>query len=423
MRRSDASRAVLTLALCAILTATVAAQDTRVAPAPDSRPAVARLDGHGRLLIRGRPTFIHGWYSDGNIDRLRRLAAGPFNTVLDYGLSARPVDESRRYLDEAARLGVHVIACLADVYPGAPHRTSLGAWTGNDAIADGLVTALRDHPAIIAWYTNDELPLEKHTDIVDFTRRIRALDPSRPLLTVHEHTPLCGVFADTADIMGIDHYPIPQHGPAAVGSYVDATRGVTPTPKPVWAVLQNFAWYQHTTPRLPLIAGDQLTERARLPHPDEWTASRPPTTDEVCAMNYVALAHGAQGLLWWCLYNLDFLPDHAERWQAACRIGAEVKVLEPFLLADTARRLTWSDPRVHAIERVVGGVRVIIAVNVSAEPVRASVACEGPTTPPAASGATAATVMFEDRRCAVDGGKLTDFFSPLARHVYRLPGN
>lgn len=406
------------------------AQDpaTRPAASPAARDPVATLDARGRLVVRGRPVFVHGWYSDGSVERLRRLADGGFNAVLDYGMTARPIEATRGYLAEAERLGIHVIACLNDVHPSAAYRTSLGPWRGNAEILAGVVGVVKESPAVVAYYNNDERDDALRGEIEAYAARIRELDPSRPQLSVHERPEACGVFRGSAEIFGFDHYPIPQHGPGAFGERFDAARAALGAGPPLWAVLQNFAWYQHApTPETPVVAGDLATERARLPTPAEWTRGRPPTADEARAMQYVALVHGAQGLLWWCLYNLDFLPDRAERWEAARRLGAEVRALEPYLLADEGARATWTDPRIRAaLKRGPDGRRVLLAVNVAAEPVRASVRlgpAEGPTTRPGTpAGAAPSTVevLFEDRRAAVADAVLTDFFAPYGRHVYRL---
>ena len=437
------------------------AQDSKPASAPTTRPdsgptpvalptpppppsPVATIDAEGRFLVRGKPVFINGWYSDGDPGRLRRLADGGFNAVLDYGLTARPVAATRAYLAEAERLGVMVIAAVHDVYPSATHRNELGEWKGNDQILTGVMGVLRGSPAVVAYYVHDELSVEKLAEMQGFSRRVRELDPTRPLVLVHETPALCGVFGDTADVFGIDHYPIPKDGPGAFAPVFDAARASLDARRPLWAVLQNFAWYQHRTALPPVVAGDQTTERARLPMPAEWTANRPPTRDETRAMHYVALARGAQGLLWWCLYNLDFLPDRAERWEDAVRLSAETNALAPYLLGADGPPVVWSDPRVLArIKRLPDGRRILIAVNTAPEPVRvvatvdpdvaaAAAAASRPdsraTTRPESAPATpqrpASTrsidVLFESRLVRVVDGALIDFFAPYERHVYRL---
>jgi hypothetical protein len=405
----------LTAAACFVLAVCGPARPQNAAsrPAPASRPAVATFDAHGRFLMRGSPVFVHGWYSDGDPGRLRRLAAAGFNAVLDYGLTARPAAATRAYLAEAERLGVMVFAAVHDVRPTAPYRTEWEGVRGNDAILAAAVDLVRASPAVVAYYVHDELGDDLLPEMRGFRARLRALDPTRPHLVVHEFPRSLGVFAETGDVFGVDHYPIPREGPAAFARYVDAARAALGPSRPLWAVPQNFGWYQHRRPQATFVAGDAPSERARLPHGDEWRANRPPTREEARALLYVALARGAQGVLWWCLYNLDFLPDRAERWDDAARLGAEVATLAPYLLATDGGFVAWSDPRILSIEkRAADGARILIAVNASDEPVRADA-------PWAGVGAGPHEVLFEDRRIAVGEGRLVDFFAPYARHVYR----
>ncbi len=374
---------------------------------------VVSLDRYGRIVRGGKPVFVLGWYSDGNLDRLRRIGRSPFNAVLDYGLTARPIAVTKRYLSEARRLGVAVIMCVNDVYPSAKYRTRLGPWKGNAAILKGVVETFRDDPAVLAWYNNDELPFKLADEARSYYRTIKRLDPNHPQLMVHYKKGGLRAFEGAADIFGLDHYPIPKSGPVSVAEALDRARSEVKPPAPVWAVLQDFAWYQHRKPEEPVVPGDFDTPRARLPTPGEWKAGRPPSREEVRAMTYLALVHGAQGILYWCLYNLDYLPDRAERWEDACAIAREIMALEEVLLAPGGRRVAWSSSAIHALRKDYGGDAYILAVNASSEPVRARL--KG--FPRAVSKAQ---VLFEKRKVGVSGGVLTDFFPPFGRHVYRM---
>ncbi|MBN1420926.1 MAG: hypothetical protein JXP34_19300, partial [Planctomycetes bacterium] len=342
--------------------------------------------------------------------KLEKLAGTPFNCILDYGMTARPVEEIRAYLDAAETCGIKVIFCVNDVYPSATHRQRLGDWVGNDAIIRGIVTTFRDHPALIAWYNNDELPIEKVPEIEGYYRTIRELDPGHPQLIVHYKRGSWGAFIDAADVIGVDNYPIPGNPVTAVADALAAARDEIGGKKPVWAVLQDFAWYQHRDVVQPVVPGDRSTPRARIPAPAEWEKGRPPTLDEVRAMSYLSLIEGAKGILYWCLYNLDYLPDRAERWADALRVAKEIEALAPVLLDTAGQPVKTSDPGVRAILKRHGGRRYLIAVNGTAKPLR--VTFEFDRQP------ERATVLFEERTVQAFQGKLVDFFPPLGRHVY-----
>jgi hypothetical protein len=400
--------ATLSLAVAAVCLQAAGAQTP---PPPPAR--VAEVDGEGRLLVRGVPTFLHGWYSDGDPGRLERLAAAGFDAVLDYGLTARPLAATRRYLDRAQALGIHVIGCLNDVYPSARYRTSLGSWEGNAAILEGVITALRDHPAIIAWYNNDELPEALAPEIRAYSSRIRELDPSRPQLLVHDRPEALPAFLDTAELFGIDRYPIPMHRPGAVVTALRQSRDAVGA-RPLFAVLQDFAWYQHHPVQEPRWGDPLASDRARLPTAEEWEQGRPPSEAETRAMLHLALVEGAGGVLWWSLYNLEFLPDRAERWAAATRLAAEVRSIAPALTGATVPVPVQGTGILAAI-RCTEATAVLIVVNASDEPRRATLEL-----PAGFVGPREIEVLFEDRRVPAEEGRIRDFFAPLARHVYRL---
>ncbi len=369
------------------------------------------IDQHNRLIVDGKPFFPLGFYGGRNLEDLRAMADSPFNCVLDYGMTAQDIETTRQYLDEAHRLGMKIIFCVNDLYPSAKYRTKLGDWSGNDAILQGVVTTFREHPALMAWYNNDELPFEKKEEIEGYYRRIKELDPNHPQLMVHYRERSYRTFFDAYDIVGVDVYPIPKNPVTDLSDRLDIAWKEVEGKKPVWAVPQTFAWYQH---REPEDAADTLGRR-RLPMPREWTIGRAPTYDETRAMTYLALIHRAKGIIYWCYYNMSYLPDFVERWHFMKRIGAEVKELFPVLLSpeEMSASTEPANEAIHCLVRVADGKRYLLAVNGSREPHRPSFRLR-------AGVRGTARVKFEDRTVPVKDGLLTDFFAPLAAHVYEL---
>jgi len=374
-------------------------------------PGRCHIDEHNRLIVDGEPFFPLGFYGARDFEHLRAMADSPFNCVLDYGMTAQDIETTRKYLDEAHRLGMKIIFCVNDVYPSAKYRTRLGDWVGNEAILRGVVMTFRDHPAIIAWYNNDELPFEKKEEIEGYYRRIKELDPAHPQLMVHYRPGSYRTFFDAYDIVGVDVYPIPQKPVTELSERIDLAWKEVEGKKPVWAVPQSFAWYQH---RKAEDATDTLGRR-RLPMPSEWTKGRSPTYDETRAMTYLALVHRAKGIIYWCYYNMSYLPDFVERWHFMRRIGAEVKELFPALLSpeEMPVSLEPASEAIHCLMKVADGKRYILAVNGSREPQRPSFRLPAGVSAPV-------KVKFEQRSIPVKDGFLTDFFAPLAAHVYEL---
>lgn len=386
-----------------------------IAFAEDSSHRSARsrctIDEHNRLIVDGKPFFPLGFYGGRSLEHLRAMADSPFNCVLDYGMTAQDIEVTRKYLDEAHRLGMKIIFCVNDVYPSAKYRTKLGDWVGNDAILQGVVTTFRNHPALIAWYNNDELAFEKKGEIEGYYRRIKELDPNHPQLMVHYRPGSYRTFFNAYDIVGVDVYPIPKSPVTDLSDRMDIAWKESESKKPVWAVPQTFAWYQHRKPEDPT---DTLGRR-RLPMPKEWTAGRAPTYDETRAMTYLALVHRAKGIIYWCYYNMSYLPDFLERWHFMKRIGAEVKELFPVLLSPEEMPVSVEpeNEAIHCLIKIADGKRYILAVNGSRKPHRPSFRLpDGASSP--------VKVKFENRSIPVKNGLLTDFFAPLAAHVYEV---
>ena len=104
-----------------VLLATAAALPAQDPPAPAdaSKSPVATIDDAGRLVVRGAPVFVNGWYSDGTIPRLRRLAEGGFNAVLDYGMTARPIEDVKAYSWDRRAQGIEELLLTLQESPGS----------------------------------------------------------------------------------------------------------------------------------------------------------------------------------------------------------------------------------------------------------------------------------------------------------------
>jgi hypothetical protein len=140
-------------------------------------------------------------------------------------------------------------------------------------------------------------------------------------------------YAGVVDAIGCDYYPV-RTGTfdlRSIGKMVDRWDAVG-RGKPVWMVLQAFSWH----PMVP--------ERGRrYPH---FTESR--------FMAYDAIAHGAQGILYW---GSNLIDDPAFR-QSMYTLTSELAALHPFL---TERSLPNVSARVirDLFEPVGLGVRVV----------------------------------------------------------------
>jgi len=363
------------------------------------------VDAANTFHVDGAPFFPIGWYGSVNTQHLAEIAGSPFNCLLAYGTDTTPKSEMVPFLDALQAKGLKLVYCLNDVYPTAEyfaHKTWEGI-EGNDAIAAAVVKAYRDHPAIIAWYLNDEIPHKLVPQLTDYYARIKQADPSRADFIVLCNRSELPYFPDTTDIFGVDPYPIPHDPITRVSSFVDAARAAVKDRQSVWLVPQAFAWYQYNS---------KNPDRGHTPTPEELRSGRAPSYEEGRCMTYLGLIHGAKGLIYYCYYDLRVLPQYAEMWGWMKSIASEVRELTPALVSAEASPVCQAEPPdLHATVRKVGNRYYLLAANPGAVAQNAKFKIKG-------AGSRGASVLFENRSVQLKHGNLQDTFLPLAVHVY-----
>lgn len=287
--------------------------------APGSPPPAAHIDGASRTIVRGKPFFPLGWYFGPGPaardfrDHIDRVAASPFNTIMCYGINSGDADRVRAYLDYLDSKGLKIIYSIKDVFAGTKyfHEPVLG-FRGEEAIVRGIVAAFRDHPALLGWYLNDELPPSMRDRLEARYRLVRELDPGHPTWAVLYQVDELFGYLDTADVLGTDPYPIPAKPVTIASDWAKKTDGVSGGHRPVWMVPQAFDWSHY--------------------HKDR--PGRFPTRDELRVMTYLCLIHGADGLVYYCYHDLLRDPASFEKnWADMSEVGREVRLLEPALVS------------------------------------------------------------------------------------------
>jgi hypothetical protein len=141
-------------------------------------------------------------------------------------------------------------------------------------------------------------------------------------------------------------------------------------------------------------------------------------------MNYLALAKGARGLMYYAsgpeiadTRYADDITIYPRQWTEALKIASEVRHLAPVLAAGkpaTTARLEDAPTAIHFLEIARQGVHTLIAVNVERERVLANWSFDQPVQP---------QVLFEDRVLPGEAQAFTDLFQPLEVHIYQwMPG-
>lgn len=284
------------------------------------RPKVY-IDEHNRTIVDGKPFFPLGWYfgpgpgNEGFQEHIDRVAESPFNTIMCYGINYGGQEKVRAYLDYLHQRGVKLIYSIKDVYEGTRyyHNEQLG-FKGEENIVRGIVTTFRDHPAVLAWYLNDELPLAMRDRLEARQRLVTELDPEHPTWAVLYQVGELFGYLGTADVLGTDPYPVPTKPVTLAGDWTRQSAAASGGKRPLWQVPQAFDWGNYQK--------------------DEADKYRAPTLSEERVMTYLCLINGAHGLIYYSYSDLLRDPLGFERrWADMLLVGKEVKQLEPALIS------------------------------------------------------------------------------------------
>ena len=279
----------------------------------------AYIDRYHRLIVDGQPFFPLGCYFGSAHEREQEIYAdSAFNCLMPYGAI------SREDLDRCQKNNIKVIYSVKDNYgkPGEPSEQEAIERTRQ------TVENLKDHPAIIAWYTNDESPLSMIHQLTQRRDLMEELDPDRPTWVVLNQVDDVRSYIPSFDVVGTDLYPIPYESVDVVANGTEKTRRGVWGQRALWQVPQIFnrASYE-----------DDVEKKKTL---------RSPTLEEIRGMFWMEIAAGANGLIaysWFDLWRMDKTVKEGgrawvrepfwDRWADIKVVASEIANFFPVLLA------------------------------------------------------------------------------------------
>lgn len=219
---------------------------------------------------------------------LPEIAAAGFNLAVSGG-------RNPSYLARAEALGLRVIPYIPLDYMSRE------------------VEKARGERGLLAWYLFDEpdlhrMPPEEYHRLA---KKLRRLDPKRPIFLTVWAPRRYADYMEHCDIFAPNPYPITnveaeKNELRFVALAVDAARAAADG-RPVWAILQAF-WAEPQWPRNP-------------------------TPDELGAMVFMALNHGADGVIYFSYKSGDRpITEHAELFDAIKEINGRIRALRGVLL-------------------------------------------------------------------------------------------
>jgi len=349
------------------------------------------IDAHNRFILNGKAFFPLGLYvvqSLTDTSQLDEIANSTFNTLMNYNINNGTDAQRMNYLNQLESRNLKLIFSLSEYF---------GHGIEDMDTITRKVNTFKNHPAIISWYINDERGPEYLPELVARYETIKKLDGNHPVWSVHWNTNWLIREAHTTDIVGVDPYPIDNNPITLVSRMADGARQAG---KPLWLVPQIFDWRDY--PNDP--AGRDRT-------------GRPPTRDEMRAMTYLAINHGAKGLIYYSYFNIRDDIDYKTRWEEIKRIVSEIDRLRPVLLSTQQTNdndIICNNRNIDYKLMREGHTYYLFAVNTKNRMIT-GVSFRNDL----ANKPSMISVLFENgRQIAVTGGKFTDNFGPYEVHIY-----
>lgn len=343
-------------------------------------PRPKQMTADDGLLCNGKPFFPRGLYHVSPED-YERVAAQGFNCVQ----TTAGVPPTRKHSHSWCNGSVELAAaaglksCVALYWSGQPNSPE---WRRQ---FQGVLA----HPDVLAWMIQDE-PDGRFVSLELMARSyayIRANDPERPAYTCLCRPQTYERYGPQTDYMSLDVYPIGRAPILSVADSLERAQEVVPQ-VPFWFIGQIWPW-----------------------------RGKPNVTPaQHRCMTYLALTHGARGLMWYSFRDPDwYIPDgNPALWETMKTVNTEIIELEPFLL----KKNRWEKVikagdtgAIHVSMKQTNERVCVIAVNPGDEACQAII--------PVAGGVTdSVRVAFEDRSLSPVAGALHDHFAPLAVHIY-----
>jgi len=269
------------------------------------------------LLLFITPVFseepFFGFYAFTDKKYIDELNGSPINYLMPYGMTLKEEQSLQGFLDYALQHKINVLFSLKNCYKNYKWYPDI-AWCpteDEEKLVDCIVSKFADHGAVQGWYLADE-PTdtvgEKNKSTIEAHAQNIKKYSEKPVY-IEDYAPPKGVmwdfFAGFTDYMMTNAYPVPERGLDEVYSNIN---GLTSKySKPVIGIVQVFGKYQY-----PYYNRDEIS-------------GRPPTTDEIRIMSYLALMAGAKGVFYYSLHDLMKQPDYLAKMEYLSTLIPELK--------------------------------------------------------------------------------------------------
>ena len=342
--------------------------------------AMVEIRADGTTMVDSKPFFPFGFYhvslgaaAGKQMNTLRDIAAAGFNTIsasVDNSL-----DDYEKLLDEAERLGVHVLSA------------------NNSTVTIETVNAFKNKPALLGWMIQDDANVNGNPgcdEILQLHQAVKTVDPNHVTYISSSPEGQYEKLNYCSDIIAAQAYPVPS-GPLDGAYYIvhDACNAAAKFNRAVYANVQSFAW----------------------------PGKRGPTFDEVRNMTYQALIAGAKGIIYYTYHDdVWYLAEHPDLWKGLQSLVPEIKKLSPIVLNGDLTKIHTEGEDIFAGIWTAKNEAVVVVINTSYN----STTEVSITVPSRSVGEARPIFTGRPSGMVVKDGKLSGSIKPLDVHVYRF---
>lgn len=353
------------------------------------------IDENQNLIVDGKVFFPRSILPCGIADYDKIKAMG-FNYVGcgDVGRTYRNPDEVIKLLDAAEKAGLKAVVGIAPLF-------STLAEPYDPESAGKFINAIKNHPALLAWYHKDE-PYGWWDELRSAYQTVKRLDPYHPVIMNEAPGPnWTGRGGQCCDLFMVDPYPVGTLNFASLTKSVPLTY--------VSDALSNASasvQYQK-----PLGAFLQAFQEGML---------RMPTADEERCMTYLSIVKGAKIIAYFGAHQVLKLPPENKLRMEFSELNKELEELMPQLA--NARYLPETEIEIPDPEVQIGTWQsektlYLIIVNTAYHPKNIAVKI-----PSDFANTTYAEKVFSDSKSdiSIKQGILKDNLHSLEVKIYQI---
>lgn len=294
----------------------------QVVKEPVSIPANSCIiDEYGRAIVNGKPFMPMAICCYGGVyitveemeQNIKDISTLNVNTVLPFAMFyTRTREELMRKMDMIHKYKLKVLFSLS----GFMHH---GVIMGKVRVPRNkpeqlenefvkLINLVKVHPALLAWFADDESPISRHKMLARQYHLLSRTDRFHPVLSVYYQAQDFAEYAKYVDILGFDAYPV----------------------RTSKSTYENYEWWAQE---------QQRTGRVSWPFPQvfNWNEKkfRNPSENDIFSQAVFDIIYGARGFVWFSFGKIGKMEKKAkERRMAEIRRGfARVNELEKFVLS------------------------------------------------------------------------------------------